>query len=145
MLQSKNEHLVREHFERFWNQRQVQKLEECFIPEFELIVGEETLRGVHAYQNAARSLLKAFPDMRFNIDDLFAVEDRVTLRWTATGTHLGTFMGIEPTGRQISYWGISIYEIQNNQIARQWGSADLYVLLANLHGEKPQIPFLKAA
>jgi predicted ester cyclase len=54
-------------------------------------------------------------------------------------------MGIYPTGKQITYWGISIYEIQSGKISQQWGSTDLYALLSNLRGEKPQITLSKAA
>jgi ketosteroid isomerase-like protein len=38
----------------------------------------------------------------------------------STGTHQGTFWGIEPTGRRIEIQEISIFRIADERIAEQW-------------------------
>ncbi len=38
----------------------------------------------------------AFPDVRFRLDDVVVSNDVAMVRWTATGTHRGDFMGGRP-------------------------------------------------
>ncbi len=35
----------------------------------------------------------AFPDLKINLDDIFAEGERVAFRWGARGTHLGDWLG----------------------------------------------------
>ena len=51
-------------------------------------------------------LLAAFPDMRSSEDDLLAADDRVAVRRTMRGTHHGGFMGVGPTGTEVTFGGI---------------------------------------
>ena len=44
-----------------------------------------------------------FPDSRIAIESCNAEGDAVVTRWTLTGTHLGTFQGIPPTGRPVNF------------------------------------------
>lgn len=58
------------------------------------------------------------------------VGDTVVKRMTLMGTHLGAYMGIAPTGRQVEVDGFGIYRIENGRIAEiteKWG---LYEMLA---------------
>lgn len=47
---------------------------------------------------------RAFPDLRLNIEDAVAKHDRLALRLSATGTHLGPLRGMAPT-RRGAEWG----------------------------------------
>jgi predicted ester cyclase len=42
-----------------------------------------------------------FPDILFQVHDLFGELHRVGCRWTLTGTQTGEFKGNPPTGRQV--------------------------------------------
>ena len=48
----------------------------------------------------------AFPDSRFAVEDRIAEGDKVVSRWTARGTHRGEFLGISPTGEEVTVTGI---------------------------------------
>ena len=43
--------------------------------------------------------LKAFPDMRIEIEQMVAERDAVVTRMTGTGTHKGELMGAEHYGK----------------------------------------------
>jgi steroid delta-isomerase-like uncharacterized protein len=66
----------------------------------------------------------AFPDVQYTMDDLIAEGDKVVDRWTVHATHLGEFLGIQPTGKEISFWGIDILRIVDGKIAEIWHLED---------------------
>ncbi len=70
------------------------------------------------------SLLGGFPDARWTIEDQMAEENKVVTRWTFAGTHTGTFMGIDGTGRQLHSQGISIHRIAEGKIVEEWAEWD---------------------
>ena len=55
-----------------------------------------------------RILLAAFPDMRMNVEDLIASEDKTVARVKVTGTHKGEFMVVPPTGTRVEMQLIDI-------------------------------------
>jgi predicted ester cyclase len=60
------------------------------------------------------------PDWHEQVVDVFGSGDRVASRYVSTGTHKGTFWGIEPTGRRIEIQEISIFRIADGRIVEQW-------------------------
>ena len=78
------------------------------------------LRGSQAYDQFAIMYRTAFPDLRFNMEDLIAAGNKVVQRWTASGTHEGELMGIPATGKHVSNTGISIYRLAGSVIVEEW-------------------------
>lgn len=71
----------------------------------------------------------AFPDIRFTIEEMVAEGDKVVYRASARGTHKGEFMGIAPTGKQVTFTSIVISSIVNGKFQEDWESLDgIYVL-----------------
>ncbi len=68
---------------------------------------------------------RGFPDLTFAVNDLIAEGDQVVSRVTIQGTHRGTFLGLAPTGRRITFQGIEIYHIANGKIVDVWHVEDL--------------------
>lgn len=73
-----------------------------------------------------------FPNVHFTIEDVFAEGDRVVGRWTFGGTHQGDFMGIPPSGKQVSVMGIAIYRIVDEKIAEAWVAWDALGLMQQI-------------
>jgi steroid delta-isomerase-like uncharacterized protein len=88
--------------------------------------------GVEGAKAAHRIMLAGFPDYQTVIDDLIAEGDKVAARITMKGTHSGSFMGIPPTGRYITFTGIYIARISNGKIVEHWGEEDGVSLLQQL-------------
>jgi steroid delta-isomerase-like uncharacterized protein len=93
--------------------------------------GMPPLRAEHHKQYAA-AMAKAFPDLDRTIDDLFAADDKVVLRWSATGTHTGDFNGMPPTGRVATSSGITIFRVEDGRIVEEWAESDMLGLLQQL-------------
>ena len=79
--------------------------------------------------------LAAFPDFRFTIEDIFAVEDKVVFRSTRTATHKGEWLDAPATGKQVTWTYITICRIEENRIVEEWGEGD-YVSLFGQVGVK---------
>lgn len=76
------------------------------------------------HQHFLGSFAAAFPDGQWEIEDLISEKDRVAVRWSFRGTHSGTFMGVDGTGRQVQCTGTSIYQIAKGKIVGQWDEWD---------------------
>lgn len=74
----------------------------------------------------------AFPDARITIDDVVANADRVGVRFTLRGTHLGAFAGIQATGRQVEFTANAIYRMADGMIVEGWLAWDAAGLLQQL-------------
>lgn len=78
------------------------------------------------------TLLTAFPDLRIDVEDMIAEDDKVVLRLTFRGTHEGPFRGIAPTGRAVSFGAIRIYQAAGGRFTRSWAHQDALGLLQQL-------------
>jgi steroid delta-isomerase-like uncharacterized protein len=79
----------------------------------------------------------AFPDIHFSTGEMFAVDGRVTHRWTFTGTHEGEMMGVEPTGKGVEVSGVEINHVEGGRISESWTVSDALGLMQQL-GLTPQ-------
>jgi steroid delta-isomerase-like uncharacterized protein len=75
----------------------------------------------------------AFPDLSFTIDDIFACDDKVVMRWTATGTFENELMGLQPnheTGSPIH--GIAIDRFEDGKIVESWTQWDTLTFMRDI-------------
>jgi predicted ester cyclase len=75
---------------------------------------------------------RSFPDVRWEIADEVAEDDRVAVRLIMTGTHQGEFFGIAPTGRAVQVEGIHILRIQDGKVIEHLGVNDDLGLMQQL-------------
>ena len=59
----------------------------------------EPIRGREEFRAFHEALHTAFPDWRTTVDEAIVEGNQIAMRWTISGTHLGPFMGLPPTGR----------------------------------------------
>lgn len=90
------------------------------------------LRGPEAIKQFVRSFRSAFPDLRVVVDDIANVGQEVFSRWTATGTHRGTFQGMAATNRPFTIGGMAINRFSGSQIAEIWHTWDTLALMQQL-------------
>ncbi len=80
-----------------------------------------------------RVLLAAFPDMRMDVEDLIASDDKTVARVKATATHNGEFMGVPPTGTPVEVRLIDIMRFDDaGLVSEHWGVADMLSLMQQL-------------
>ncbi len=75
----------------------------------------------------------AFPDLRMDVEDLLASDDKVVARVRITGTHQGEFMGIPSTGKSIDMQTVDIVRFGDDGLAvEHWGVTDTMAMMQQL-------------
>jgi steroid delta-isomerase-like uncharacterized protein len=120
--------------DRVWRRRDLAALSELHAPDFRDRSSAGRDAGLAAYEAGVAELFAAFPDFETVTDDLVVdtATATVAIRWTAAGTHAGSFLGAAPTGRRITFRGIEIIRIAGGRITERWGEWDGLDLLDQL-------------
>ncbi|MBD3297823.1 MAG: hypothetical protein GF341_04140 [candidate division Zixibacteria bacterium] len=85
-----------------------------------------------SYRAFFESLGNAFANLESDIDDMTAEEDRVDVRFTVRGTHVGEYLGIPATGRHVDFTGMVQYRLENSKIAETWLFPDNITIMQQL-------------
>ncbi|MEV5989459.1 ester cyclase [Streptomyces sp. NPDC052051] len=72
-------------------------------------------------------------DAEFTLDDVIAQGDRVCVLWTWNARHRGEFLGITPTGRDVTMSGMTLLRFsEDGKIAETWWQHDQLGLMEQL-------------
>jgi predicted ester cyclase len=82
------------------------------------IHGLAELRAPDGYREWFADMFAAFPDMRFEVEEVVADESRAAVRWRASATFDGTraFEGLEPTGAQVELVGLDLVTVRDGKL-----------------------------
>ncbi|MFB6173725.1 MAG: ester cyclase [Halobacteriales archaeon] len=136
-----NETRLREYTERVWNDGDVEAIEEFVADDYAMHDPAffQFPPGPAGLAQAVRIWHHAFPDAAFRIEDVVADGDRVAARWTATGTHEGELMGIEPTGAEVAFSGFELDLMAEGVLRETWTVYDALGVLRQI-GAVPELP-----
>jgi len=56
--------------------------------------------------------------------DILGADDKVVSRWSASRIHVKSFLGKPPTRKEVRLKGISIYQLRDAMICKDWGEPD---------------------
>jgi len=126
-----------------WGQRFVEEINEgkaatlatidqIYDPDVVYHIGGEEIRGIENWKQWVSELYDAFPDIHWTFDDRIVKGDKVITRATTTGTHKGEFMGILPTNKKVTYWGIEIFRRAGGKIVEAWMMMDTLGIMQQL-------------
>jgi predicted ester cyclase len=76
------------------------------------------------FKQVMSELYDAFPDIHWTLDDMVVEGDKAVVRYTFTGTHKGTIMGIPPTNRKVTMWWIGIDRVAGGKFVEGWARCD---------------------
>jgi predicted ester cyclase len=112
MSTEENKALCRRITEEIWNKKNLALVDELIDSNWVTHgTGGMEFKGREGFKQYVTTTITAFPDFHLTIDDMVAEGDKVAMRLTARGTHKGDFMGIAPTGKQITVTGILISRV----------------------------------
>jgi steroid delta-isomerase-like uncharacterized protein len=128
-----------------WNSHDPRCVAEYFADEYEgddvgLSMPIYGKRGVRRY--VAYTLL-GLPDIHFKLDEAIAevglTAQKLVMVWTATGTHKGKTMNIPPSGRKVSYRGVTIFTVKNGKVTHSLRLWDIAGMIRQF-GLLPELP-----
>ena len=126
-VEEKNKLLVREFLGEAWGKGDMAAVDEFMAADYvehprpsNLPAGTEGLKQlISAYRTA-------FPDLKINLEDIFAEREMVAFRWSVSGTHLGEWLGVSPTANHVTATGITVFRIAFGKVMESWTSIDVY-------------------
>ena len=109
-------------------------MDDSFV-EHEVLPGMPTGKeGVKAMFGMLRT---AFPDLQMIPQQVIAESDFVSVFATATGTHLGEFMGIPATNKFASINLADFMLVRDGKVMEHWGVMDMASLMQQLGAGAP--------
>ena len=92
----------------------------------------EPMRGLAGYMNVMGMMRSGFSDIQWSLEETVAEGDKIAARFTMTGTHDGTFLGVPPTGRKIEVSAMNFYRLAGGKFVEEYGQPDLLGLLQQI-------------
>ena len=74
------------------------------------------MKGLDGLKQMMRMAFMAFPDYHESIEDIISEGDKIWILLRYSGTHKGDFMGLSPTGKQVSSLAVDMYRIEDGKI-----------------------------
>ncbi len=139
-VEEQNEALIRHRYEEI-NKGNMEIYNEVFAPEYGLYHPSNSPKPRSREESieAIKMAFRVSPDTNYGIEELFAVGDRVIVRFVITGTHEGDLPGLPATGNKFEYSAIVIAHIENGKIIEEKIEFDLLGFMQQLGMElKPK-------
>jgi len=119
-MSAADEAVVRRFYEEMNNDRKLELAPELFTadhkmhdPQVPAGDGPDGMAAtVKVYQDGVEG--------HWQIEDIFSTDDKVVVRWTGSGTHVGEVNGIPATGKKLSVDAITIHRMAGGKIAETW-------------------------
>jgi hypothetical protein len=89
--------------------------------------------GPEQVKHEVRYFRGVFPDLSYKIISWAKNDEKIWVRYRATGTHQGEAWGFEPTGKQATFEGVTIFTIgMSGKITDRWGAFCFYDIFKDL-------------
>ena len=138
MIDQENAPMVISEYEQKWvdglNSNNISVADEVFHPDCVIHINGNPQRdlSLEDFKQMVSGLLLAFPDLNFTINDQFACGEKVSTRWSATGTNTGPFGEMPATGKTIVVEGLIIDYVKDGKVAERWELWDQAAMLQQL-------------
>jgi predicted ester cyclase len=126
MTPEENKAIVRRFIEEIINTGDTTKIGEIISP---LCIETDGIRrvksgidGMKAHVEGVRSV---YPDLHVSIEQQIAEGDWVSTRIIARGTHSGSWLGMKPTGKNLTFTGVNLNKIADGRIIEHGGAANM--------------------
>jgi len=96
------------------NKKDLRILDDLISPDF--YDPTFNLRGSEDYKKFELAFFKGFPDWIETIEDIIAEENKVWVRFTATGTHMGEWLGLAPTAKKVTTKAVQMWRIDKGKV-----------------------------
>lgn len=133
MSSNTNKDVVRRFYEDVISQGKVHLLPDLVGEDYtEVWEGERYGVGLEGAREHALGVRQTYPDLQISVDRQIAEGDWVATCITASGTHMGEWIGIAPTGKSVTFTGVNVDRVVDGKIVEHGGAANMLGPLLNI-------------
>jgi len=126
MTSDANKEVVRRFYEEVINECRVELLSELLSGDYtEVMDGQRYEVGLEGARAHALGVRETYPDLHLTIDRQIAEGEWVVSCITASGTHLGEWLGIAPTGQKVTFTGVNVDRVVGGKLVEHGGAANM--------------------
>lgn len=102
--------------------------ESALSPDWKSYSSETDFKGRDGFVNQVAGFGKLIPDLKWDIKEVMVDGNRIIVRSEASGTPVGTFFGLAPTGKSFKIMTIDVHTIKDGKAVtahhvEDWASA----------------------
>jgi steroid delta-isomerase-like uncharacterized protein len=113
-----NKAVIRKFLDEVINQNRMGRADDLVLEDFvELDPSPGQRQGREGLKEVLGMMRAAFPDIHWIVEEMVAEGEKVVTRFTWTGTHRGSFLGVPPTGKSVSVKGVVIDELAGGKMS----------------------------
>lgn len=101
--------------------------------------GGPAMRGKKELTAGLKDWLKAFPDQKWTVSNVWGIDGFAVIEHTMTGTQKGALGGIHATGKPVSWHWLDVLQPSpDGKVAHDWGYANMLEMMSEVGALKPQ-------
>jgi steroid delta-isomerase-like uncharacterized protein len=120
-----NKAIVRRYIE-LWSTGSLALADEVLAADFVDHTHPNQAHGPASVKEAVKAFREGFPDAHITIEQMIGEGDLVAFRFLLRGTHLGTFAGFPPTGKEAVLTGADFIRLANGKMVELWSTQDTF-------------------
>jgi steroid delta-isomerase-like uncharacterized protein len=104
-------------FEKVWNERDHELARQLMAEDaIGLLEGGLKVVGLDAFFAFQAEFLAAMPDLKIDVMETLSADGGVCVRWQANGTHIGSAWGMVPSGKVVTFEGVTWFHTKDGRI-----------------------------
>lgn len=137
MSVEQNKEIIRnKHVEQVFHKGNLAVIDEIIHPEYVYHGPLGEFKGPEGFRQVVMQAQSAFPDIHYDIVDMFGEEDKLAVRYRMTATFKGDLMGIPPTGRKLDLDQAFLYRFKDGKEIEALPFSDMLTMFQQM-GVKP--------
>ena len=131
-----NKSKVYDLYEKAINDRNLDLLNDIIADEYP---GPNGLKGAAAFRANLEPIIKAVPDIHYELTSIVAEADKVAVSWRWTGTFKEPYLQYAPTGKTLTNDGMAIFFFKNGRITGSTVQTDRLGFLLSINTITPDM------
>lgn len=126
MSTEQNKKLVRHYYLDVVNEKKLDELADFLSPDYvEVHNNRRYLIGIEGAKKHIVGVHETYRDLHISVERQIAEGDWVVTQVTARGTHVGAWLGIKPTGKDVEFTGVNVDKVVGGRIVEHGGATNM--------------------
>lgn len=124
--------IVKYFYEEVFSNNLMSEIENFVDSKCNLRIGKDVTEiGLEGMKKHIADVRNTYPDFKIKVINQFLDSEYVISEIIAEGTHSGVFLGIEPTGKKLTFTGVDIDRVKKGKIVEHSGAINTFETFVN--------------